>query len=53
MIHPTADVSPDAKIGSGTRVWNDAQIRERAIVGEDRIQIYQKEEGYKDPQFNL
>jgi acetyltransferase-like isoleucine patch superfamily enzyme len=32
-IHPTADVSPDAQLGAGTRVWNNAQIRERARLG--------------------
>ena len=37
MIHSTADVSPEANVGSGTRVWNDAQIRERAVVGEDCV----------------
>ena len=35
MIHPTADVSPEARIGSGTKVWHQAQVREGAIVGED------------------
>ncbi len=37
MIHPTADVSADAKIGAGTRVWHYAQIREGAVVGEECI----------------
>ena len=37
MIHSTADVSTEAEVGSGTRVWNDAQIRERAKVGEDCV----------------
>lgn len=32
-IHPTADVSPDAHIGYGTVVWNNAQVREHAVVG--------------------
>ena len=36
-IHPTADVSPDASIGSGTSVWNQAQVRERARIGSDCI----------------
>jgi acetyltransferase-like isoleucine patch superfamily enzyme len=34
-IHPTADVSPHASIGAGTRIWNEAQIREGAIIGPD------------------
>jgi acetyltransferase-like isoleucine patch superfamily enzyme len=33
MIHPSADVSPDARIGAGTSVWNEAQVREGACVG--------------------
>jgi UDP-2-acetamido-3-amino-2,3-dideoxy-glucuronate N-acetyltransferase len=32
-IHPTADVSPQAEIGEGTRVWANVQIRERAKIG--------------------
>lgn len=37
MIHPTADISTDAKIGEGTRVWSEAQVREGATVGNDCI----------------
>jgi UDP-2-acetamido-3-amino-2,3-dideoxy-glucuronate N-acetyltransferase len=33
MIHPTADVSPDARIGEGTRIWHEAQVREGAVIG--------------------
>ncbi|MBI4416315.1 MAG: N-acetyltransferase, partial [Euryarchaeota archaeon] len=32
-IHPTADVSPKAVIGDGTRIWHEAQVREGARVG--------------------
>jgi len=32
-IHPTAEVSPQAVIGSGTRVWHQAQVREGARIG--------------------
>jgi len=35
MIHPSADVSPDARIGDGTSIWNNAQVREGACVGAD------------------
>ena len=28
MIHPSAEVSPQAKIGPDTNVWNEAQVRE-------------------------
>lgn len=37
MIHPTADVSPEATIGAGTRIWHEAQVRERARIGADCI----------------
>ena len=33
MIHPTADVSPDARVGPGTRIWHEAQVREGAVLG--------------------
>ncbi len=33
MIHPTADVSPEARIGQGTRIWHQAQVREGAVIG--------------------
>jgi acetyltransferase-like isoleucine patch superfamily enzyme len=36
-IHPTADVSPLAEIGEGTRVWSHVQIRERARIGRNCI----------------
>ncbi len=36
-VHPTADVSPHAEIGAGTRVWHQAQIRERARIGANCI----------------
>ena len=35
MIHPTAEVSPLAKVGPNTNVWNEAQVREGAVVGAD------------------
>lgn len=27
-IHPTAQVSPEANMEAGTRIWNQVQIRE-------------------------
>jgi acetyltransferase-like isoleucine patch superfamily enzyme len=36
-VHPTADVSPLAEIGEGTRVWANVQIRERAKIGRNCI----------------
>lgn len=36
-IHPTADVSPDARIGEATQVWHQAQVREGARVGRDCV----------------
>ena len=32
-IHPSAEVSPEAVIGTGTSIWNQAQVRERARIG--------------------
>jgi acetyltransferase-like isoleucine patch superfamily enzyme len=37
VIHPTADVSSDARIGERTRIWNRAQVREGATIGDDCI----------------
>ncbi len=37
FIHPTADVSPDAKIGIGTRIWNNVQVREGVTIGGECI----------------
>ncbi len=36
-IHPSADVSPHAQIGDGTRVWHEAQVREGARIGRECI----------------
>jgi len=33
-IHPGAEVSPDAVIGAGTRIWRQAHVREGAHIGE-------------------
>ena len=33
-VHPTAEVSPDANVGDGTRIWRQAQVREHAFIGE-------------------
>jgi UDP-2-acetamido-3-amino-2,3-dideoxy-glucuronate N-acetyltransferase len=36
-VAPTADVDDRAEIGSGTRIWHLAQIRENATLGTDCI----------------
>jgi UDP-2-acetamido-3-amino-2,3-dideoxy-glucuronate N-acetyltransferase len=36
-IHATAEVSPHAIIGDGTRIWNEAQVREGVRIGRDCI----------------
>lgn len=36
-IHPTADVSPRARIGSGTSIWHQAQVREGVSLGRNCI----------------
>ena len=35
--HPTADVSPKAIIGSNTKIWHQAQIRDNALIGSECI----------------
>ena len=37
FIHPTAEVSPDAIIGDGTKIWNNAQVREKSEIGTNCI----------------
>jgi acetyltransferase-like isoleucine patch superfamily enzyme len=37
FVHPSADVSPRARLACGVRVWNQAQVREDAVVGEDTL----------------
>jgi UDP-2-acetamido-3-amino-2,3-dideoxy-glucuronate N-acetyltransferase len=37
VIHPTADVSSQATIGPGVRIWHQAQVREGARLGADCI----------------
>ena len=36
-IHPTAEVSKEALIGEGTTIWNNSQVREKAVIGKDCI----------------
>jgi acetyltransferase-like isoleucine patch superfamily enzyme len=36
-IHSTAEVSPKAQIGSGTRIWHFVQIREGVTIGQNCI----------------
>ena len=33
-VHPTAEVSPNAQVGKGTRIWGQAHVREYASIGE-------------------
>lgn len=37
MVHHTANVSDQAKIGKGTKIWINVQIRENCEIGEDCI----------------
>lgn len=37
FIHPTAEVSAQARVGAGTRVWHQAQVREGAVIGTNCI----------------
>lgn len=36
-IHPTADISDEAEIGSRTRIWSQVQVREGAVIGSECI----------------
>ncbi len=36
-IHSSADVSKDAQIGEGTRIWHEAQVREGARIGRECV----------------
>jgi UDP-3-O-[3-hydroxymyristoyl] glucosamine N-acyltransferase len=33
FVHPSADVSPTATVGDGTRIWQHCQVREGARIG--------------------
>jgi acetyltransferase-like isoleucine patch superfamily enzyme len=37
MIHPTAEVSLEARIGEGTHIWHQAQVREGVVIGDNCI----------------
>lgn len=37
FVHPTAEVSDSAVIGEGTKIWNQAQIRNDVTIGEGCI----------------
>jgi acetyltransferase-like isoleucine patch superfamily enzyme len=37
FVHPTAEVSPEATLGEGCRIWRQAHIRENAVVGSGSI----------------
>jgi len=36
-IHPSAHVSPDTIIGEGTKIWINAQVREKVEIGKNCI----------------
>jgi acetyltransferase-like isoleucine patch superfamily enzyme len=37
FVHKTAEVSEKAKVGGGTKIWNNAQVREGSSVGKECI----------------
>jgi acetyltransferase-like isoleucine patch superfamily enzyme len=37
VIHPSADVSAEARVGARTKIWNRAQVREGAVIGDDCV----------------
>src|SRR5579884_1934920 len=34
-VHPSAEVSSEAHVGAGTRIWRQAHVREHARIGEE------------------
>ncbi len=36
-FHKTADISPKSKIGTGTIIWNEAQVREKVAIGNNCV----------------
>ena len=36
-MHPTADVSKQAKIGKNTKIWHQSQVRENSVIGQNCI----------------
>lgn len=36
-IHPSAEVSPKAIIGDGTKIWNQVQVREGSRIGKNCV----------------
>ncbi len=36
-VHPSSDVSPQASIGEGTKIWQTCQVREGAVIGRNCI----------------
>jgi len=37
FVHPTAEVSTEAEIGEGTKIWHQAQVREGVKIGKNCI----------------
>jgi len=37
FVHPSADVSPKAQIGEGTKIWQHCQVREGVVLGRNCI----------------
>ena len=37
MIHPTADVSQEAIVGKGTKIWHGVHVREKAKIGKNCV----------------
>jgi len=37
VIHPTAEVSPDARVGPNTRIWHYVHVRAGAVIGDECV----------------
>jgi len=37
FVHPSADVSPQASVGEGTKIWQHCQVREGVVLGRNCV----------------
>ncbi len=37
FIHPTAEISPEASVGAGSKIWHYVQVREGARIGAECV----------------
>lgn len=37
LYHPSADIDPQAEIGTGTKIWYNCQVHAGAVIGQDCV----------------